>query len=184
MDLSKAFDTLNHELLIAKLHAYGFECAALSLINSYLSNRWQRTKINTSFSTWTELLTGVPQGSVLGPLLFNIFINDLFYIFDDINVCNYADDTTLYACDITLNVLMEKLEYAANNAVDWFKYNYMKLNPDKCHLLICGDKEECILANISGELVIESHQEKLLGVQIDSKLKFENHVKNLCKKAG
>ena len=58
---------------------------------------------------------------------------------------------------------MEKLEYAANNAVDWFKYNCMKLNPDKCHLLICGDKEECILANIGGELVIESHQEKLLG---------------------
>ena len=70
MDLSKAFDTLNHELLIAKLHAYGFEPDALSRIYAYLSNRWQRTKINTSFSTWTELLTGVPQGSVLGPLLF------------------------------------------------------------------------------------------------------------------
>ena len=79
---------------------------------------------------------------------------------------------------------MEKLEYAANNAVDWIKCNYMKLNPDKCHLLICGDKEECLSANIGGELVIESHQEKLLGVQIDSKLKFDNHVKNLCKKAG
>ena len=125
MDLTKAFDTLNHELLIAKLHAYGFESDALSLIYSYLSNRWQRTKINTSFSTWTEFLTGVPQGSVLGPLLFNIFINDLFYIFDDINVCNCADDTTLYACDISLKILMDKLEYAANNAVDWFKYNYM-----------------------------------------------------------
>ena len=101
----------------------------------YLSNRWQRTKIHTLFITWTELLTGVPQGSVLGHLLFNIFINDLFYVFDDINVCNYADDTTLYACDISLKIPMDKLEYAANNAVDWFKYNYMKLNPDKHHLL-------------------------------------------------
>ena len=71
MDLSKVFDTLNHELLIAKLHVYGFDKKAPSLVGSYLKNRWQRTKINKSFSTWTEPLLGVPQGSVLGPLLFN-----------------------------------------------------------------------------------------------------------------
>ena len=77
MDLSKAFDTLNHDLLIAKLHAYGFSEESLQLIKSYLTNRWQRTKVNASFSDWTELLLGVPQGSVLGLLLFNIYINDI-----------------------------------------------------------------------------------------------------------
>ena len=67
MDLSKAFDTINHDLVIVKLNAYGFTKNSLRLIKSYLSNRWQRTKINTSFSSWTELLLGVPQGPVLGP---------------------------------------------------------------------------------------------------------------------
>ena len=95
MDLSKAFDTTKHDLLIAKLHVYGFSNESLKLIKSYLTNRWQRTKLNTGFSKWTEILLGVPQGSVLGPLLFNIYINDLFFLTEKTNVCNYADDTTL-----------------------------------------------------------------------------------------
>ena len=78
MDLSKAFNTIDHELLIAKLHTDGLTKLALKLLYSYLSSRWHRTKINTSFSTWRELLMGVSQGSILGPLLFNIYLNDLF----------------------------------------------------------------------------------------------------------
>ena len=74
MGFFKAFDTLNHDLFIAKLHAYCFSEESLQFIKSYLTNRWQRTKINVSFSNWTELLLGVPQGSVLGPLLFNMYI--------------------------------------------------------------------------------------------------------------
>ena len=94
-DLSKAFDCLDHELLIAKLNAYGFSRSALLFVHSYLDNRKQRVKVNGSFSTWTKTSLGVPQGSVLGPLLFNIYLNDLFLFMEETEVCNYADDTTI-----------------------------------------------------------------------------------------
>ena len=139
MDLSKAFDTINHELLIAKLEAYGFEQSALETMHSYLSNRWQRSKVNCSFSTWRELICGVPQGSVLGPILFNIYLNDLFYELND--VCNFADDTTLYACDIELEKILHQLEDNAYTAIIWFENNYMKLNESKCHFLASGSPE-------------------------------------------
>ena len=88
-DLSKAFDCLPHELLIAKLHSYGFNLNALRLIRSYLSNKRQRTKINESYSSCEEILFGVPQGSTLRPLLFNIFMCDLFFIVDKVNLCRW-----------------------------------------------------------------------------------------------
>ena len=80
MDLSKTFDTINHVLLIAKLHLYGFSKESLELIKSYLTNSWQKSKFNTDFSKWTEIRLGVPQGSVLVPLLFNIYFNNLFFL--------------------------------------------------------------------------------------------------------
>ena len=79
MDLFKAFDTINHELLISKLHAYGFSTDALKVPVSYLQDRWKRVKTNTTFSSWSQLLQGVSQGSVLGPILFNIYINDILF---------------------------------------------------------------------------------------------------------
>ena len=97
MDLSKAFDTLNRPLLLAKLSAYGFDNNSLSFVRSSLTNRIQRCKIENHFSNWREIATCVPQGSILGPLLFNIVINDIFLFVESSNICNYADDNTLFA---------------------------------------------------------------------------------------
>ena len=184
MDLSKAFDTINHDLLIAKLHAYGFNESALELILNYLTGRWYRTKINTSFSSWTELLSGVPQGSVLGPMLFNIYLNDLFFVFTNTSVCNLADDTTPYVCDTDLPNLLRKLESDTISAIMWFDANYMKLNPDKCHFLLAGSTPELLWAKVGEEKIWESSQEKLLGLVIDKKLNFNSHLSKICKKVS
>ena len=98
VDLSKASDCLQHDLLLAKLNAYGFDYKSLILISILLSNRKYRTKINSSFSEWKDLLVVVPQGSVLGPLLVSICTCDLFLFMSESNVANYAYDTTLYVC--------------------------------------------------------------------------------------
>ena len=99
----------------------------MKLTKSYLTNRWQRTKLNTGLSKWTEILLGVPQGSALGPIFLND-INDLFFLTENTNVCNYADDTTFYACDSDLHNLISRLEHDSVSAIDWFECNYVKLN--------------------------------------------------------
>ena len=182
--LKKAFDTLNHDLLLSKLTAYGFSKVSLTLIRSYFKKRWQRTKINTAFSSRTELLLGVPQGSVLGPLLFNIYVNDLFWINEQTDVCNYVDDTSFHTSDQDLNALILRLENDSLLAIEWFEANYMKLNDDKCHLLISGHKFEHVWADIGNVRVWESQHQKLLVVTIDKNLKFNIHISGICMKAG
>ena len=184
MDLSKAFDCLNHELLIAKLSAYGFSPSALRLIHSYLSERKQREKINGSFSAWRETMIGVPQGSVLGPLLFNIYITDLFMFVKDAQICNYAEDTTIYACDTNIESVIKTLGSDALNIVEWFPNNCMRLNGDKCHLMVFGDKSNGVTLNIGSITIKKSTEEKLLGVIFDKNLCFKQQVKSICKKAS
>ena len=181
-DLSKAFDCLPHNLLLAKLHAYGVDISALRYIKDYLYQRKQKVKINTTSSTWTDIVFGVPQGSILGPLLFNIFICDLFLFFPDINIVGYADDNTPYSLGQKEDEVLNEIKSASEKLFSWFKANYMKVNPDKFHLLLSNTKE--LKINICNESISNSFKEKLLGVTIDNKLRFEEHVEDLCKRAS
>ena len=110
-DLYKAFDCLPHDLLVAKLYAYGFYLKPITLVHSYLTGRKQRVKINHIYSSWEEIFFGVPQGSILGPLLFNIFVCNLFdFMIDNVNIGSYADSTTSYISGRNIKELIETLE--------------------------------------------------------------------------
>ena len=105
MDLSKAFDCLPHNLLMLKLEAYGLSENSLKLLKSYLENRRQRIKIGNNYSEWDTLIKGVPQGSILDPVLFNVFITDIFHFVQDSTIYNYADDNALSYSDTNINTV-------------------------------------------------------------------------------
>ena len=181
-DLSKAFDCLPHELLIAKLDAYGFDKSSLKLMHSYLSNRKQSVKINDTYSSWSEILFGVPQGSILGPLLFNIFICDMFYFLEGFDIANYADDSTPYCAGKSAESVVNNLEQSSTILFKWLNNNYMKVNTGKSHLLLSGNSRAT--ATIDNSYIESEDEEVLLGITIDSNLTFENHIRNICKKAS
>ena len=182
-DLSKAFDSISHDLLLAKLNAYGFSRNSLNLINDYLTGRKQRTKICDPFSSWRNIIYGVPQGSILGPLLFNIYINDLFLFCDELKIVNYADDCSPFEFSGSSNDVIRKLEDDSTILIQWYKSNYLKPNPDKWHLLL-SDIGNDLNIGISNNCIHNSSCEKILGVNFDNKLNFNSHITKLCKKAG
>ena len=152
MDLSKAYDSLPHDLLVA--------------------NRKQRTKISSSYSEWYDIVRGVPQGSILGPL-FNLFINDLFLFIERTNICNFADDNTIYSCNINLQTILKDLKYDMQNILKWFNVNSMKPNPKKFQFMILGKSaRQSIILNINNVKIRESSSVVLLGLTIDNILTY------------
>ena len=121
---------------------------------------------------------------MLGPLLFNIYITDIIHLMNATEICSYADDTTLYSCDREVKNVKAKLEQNANHLTAWFPENHMKLNEDKCHLIIFGTSKEKVNMHVGEEQIKENDHEKLLGITLDKKLNFKKHVQTLCKKTS
>ncbi len=135
IDLSKAFNSVPHGLLIAKMRAYGVGNDAREFMCSYLSDRFQRAKIPNEGSSWMALLKGIPQGSTLGPSLFNIFMNDIFYYMEICNLVNYADDNTLRKL-LTSQIGIKCTKTRYKNAMEWFAKNVMEANPSKFQFML------------------------------------------------
>ena len=185
MDLSKAFDCIPHELLIAKLAGYGFDNNTLSFFLSYLKGRKQTVNIKGKLSSLMDVLAGVPQGSILGPVIFNIFINDMNNIIYNLN--NFADDNTLDGHASSVPELVNSLEIDSQKAIDWFQMNHMIANPNKFKVIIMdkrGNDTSDIELNINNEIIKSSKEVTLLGITIDNKLSFSSHISKICKKAA
>ena len=186
MDLSKAFDCVPHDLLIAKLHAYGFDMQTLILFYSYLKNRKQCVKINNVFSSFMVLVSGVPQGSILGPIIFNIFINDLVYFIKS-DLGNFADDNSISDAARTIPDLIKSLENESTNAIEWFRSNDMIVNPDKFQAIIFNrnpGNENAYTLKFDNTEIQTSSEVLLLGIEIDNNLNFKKHIHQLVKKAA
>ena len=174
-----AFDCLPHDIIIAKLMHMGLIMKALNFIYDLLRNRKQRTKIDNAYSFWQNILYGVPQGSILGSLLFNIDLCDLFFVMNHEDIANYADDNTPYVSGKNIDEGVKFLEKSSRVFFKWFSDNQFQANASKCLVLLSTD--EHVQVKI-GTAQIEN-SEKLLGVTIDAKLNFVKHIERIYAKA-
>ena len=140
MDLFKDYDCLPHGLITADLEAHGLDKNSLRFFINYLSCRKQMTKMGSTYSNQSQVFRGIPQGSILGLLLFNIFINDIFFFIEKSEICNIADDHTLYSCDRNLLLIKENLIFDMKNISFWFRTNSLKANAGKSQFMILNQK--------------------------------------------
>ena len=184
MDLSQAFDTLDHSLLKAKLEAYGFDSLSLEFMKNYLTNRKQRCKVGNCFSIWRKITSGVLQGSILGPLLFNIFLSDIFLFAKNSTLCNYADDNTQFPCEKTFDQIINNLQTDFCTLKVWFYDNFLDLNPKKCHFMTLGNGNNLCDFSCDDIIIKNNFSEKILGFTIVNNLDFSENISNISKTAN
>jgi hypothetical protein len=186
LDLTKGFDLVNHEILLFKLNKYGVVNNCLSWFESYLSDRQQLVHFNGSNSSICNLSIGVPQGTILGPTLFVLYINDFSNSIGPLICIRYADDTSLGACDYNLTTLQSKLQSGTDKAIEWLNNNRLLVNSNKCSCMLIGSRQR--IANLSLDIYIAGNilemctSTKLLGIYIDNCLSWDKQIEYLSNK--
>ena len=186
IDYSKAFDTIDHNILLNKLKIYGLDTNAQLFLKSYLDNRYQRININTIASNYSKLRCGVPQGSILGPLLFIIYTNDIFLeIEEKEKMYMYADDTLLMSKGHTEEIVIQNSQHCFNKVISWCKLNRLTLNEGKTKHLCITNKKHITTLKINAETNPLGNVDTYdyLGFCIDRKLNMNSHIDKIIKKS-
>ena len=190
LDLKKAFDTVDHHILLSKLHLYGLTGVSHKLFSSYLDNRTQKCVVNGSLSECCTLKCGIPQGTILGPLLFLLYINDLPNCLSHSVPRMYADDTHLTYSNGNIHSVQSSLNEDLFNISRWLTANILTLNMTKTEFMLIVSRQKLNnlpslpSLNINNVLIKHSHCSESLGVLINENLTWENHVDALSKKIG
>jgi hypothetical protein len=187
LDFSKAFDTIDHDILYMKLHHYGFRSHVLDWIKSYMSNRCQYVSYNGHDSMMQDISCGVPQGSILGPLLFLLYINDLGNICQNLSAFMFADDTSLLGHDTDISVLKAKVNADLMIISSWLNANKLSLNLSKSHFMLFTRKHfnlTDINITVNNVCINRVNKVKFLGTIMDDKLNWQEHITYICKKAS
>ena len=187
LDLRKAFDLVDHQILIHKLKLYQFSDKTVHIFKSYLNNRHQKMKVNNCYSNNLKIRSGVPQGSILGPLLFLIYINDILLSSDSINIDLYADDSTIHHTDYTISDIENRLQCNLNEINHWCKQNNMSLHPGKSKCMLLSTKYKMrnarkLLLTVDSIIIENVDVYKLLGVLIDNTLSWKPQISAVCRK--
>ena len=185
LDIRKAFDSINHVILLQKLEHYGFRGHANKFLESYLTNRQQFSVINSTVSETRHISYGVPQGSVLGPLLFLIYINDLQHVVTQAKARLFADDTSLLIRDKDINVLINTAESVIKQIQKWFQLNRLALSIEKSNFIIFHNKGKRNIShiqhiNIENEQITRVKHTKYVGLIIDEHLTWDAHINDIC----
>ena len=186
VDLSRAFDTLSHDILIEKLSKYGIRGTALDWIRSYLSNRKQFVSYGSKKSDVGNIEIGVPQGSILGPLLFLLYINDLCNVSKRVSFIQFADDTSIYCTGSSLENVCSTIEAEMALICDWLNNNKLSLNVSKTNYMIMTpsyrEVNDDLTIKVNGETIERVSETKFLGVILDRRLTFKSHIDYIANK--
>ena len=189
LDLRKAFDLVDHKILIHKLKLYHFSDRTVDLFKSYLSNRHQTVIVKNVKSNNLTMKSGVPQGSIIGPLLFLLYINDIAFSCNNLNLDLYADDSTMFESGLKLTDIQPNLQINLNNISQWCTFNNMSLHPKKTKCMLIGSRHK--IKN-TGQLTLRVNEtylenvsvQKILGVFIDNTLSWQTHIDYVCKRVN